>query len=169
MTKSRSPRPLSLKLLVIFFYFLDNIVWLTNDALPLSVQQRLLPWVGIESGTDWFLLYFAGLVITGPLALLIRLASYLVPLWIGLGLWRLRPSVRRFAIVWQGFWLFEAILNYFSPIVKNWGIQASLRGGLSLESAQWLVSTSLLSDIGINALSVLFMGFVLFKCRAAFK
>ncbi len=72
-----SPRPLTIKLLAIFFYILPPIFWLAEDIF-VRVQKGIFSW---DKPVVWeHPLSLLGIVVPGALAFLMRVLLFITPL-----------------------------------------------------------------------------------------
>lgn len=165
-------KPLSIKLLVIGFYILPHVHTLAVNLLPLHLAKVILPF-----GTAQFLdapmqwsdtTVFMGGFVQGPLAVLIRAGQLIIPICIGIGIWKLWEWMRRFAIAWQVFWFLNAILLLCSPVIYHATIKSLLKQEWSIEQAKsycWMCHGG---AVVLSLVGLIIASWVLVKKRSAF-
>ena len=168
MTRQSSPRPLSIKLLVCFFYILPSIFWSLMEILPLGIQKvlRFPDWM--QSPPHWSSLYFLGLIVFGPLSILIRFSYRIAPIVIGLGIWRLRESYRRFAIGLQIFTVVNDLLILISPITRSYFVSLAVRQGFELSTAHLLCLGTFAGSVVFSLISLAIVLLVLIRRKSSF-
>jgi len=150
MTKPPSPRPLSVKVIVIHF----------GISIP-----ALLP--ALASGQSFVL----GQVIVGPVAYLLNLAILIIVASITVWLWRLNELARRVAIGWLLFGALNSLLISVSPTFRQMFVESLAQGGAGNLDPSVIDSMITTMIVGINVFSIATCAVVilfLIKRKAAF-
>ena len=115
MTKPPSPRPLSVKVIAILLLAsgVGGLIAKTVQILAILVQEK--PYTEIES--------VFGILISGWPAAFVSLLVFLVTLVLGIGLWHRKELVRRVAIGWYAYCIFNSFLELFSPAIRAFYLQ----------------------------------------------
>ena len=150
MTKPPSPRPLSIKVIAIFF--------LT------TIPAGLFP-IWLNEGA------FLGFPVHGPLLVLITLSTMGLQLFVGIGVWRLKDIARKVAIWLQIFIVTNLWLYTFSPSFQEAAQSTADKYAALLGIAAVQVDTSirvlLTSAIQGSILPILILYFLI-KRKSAF-
>jgi len=147
MSKSPSPRPLSIKVIAIFY-------GLNIPAMIITVFS--------EQST------ILGQFIYGPVTYLVNLVVLLIIASIAIGLWRLNELTRRVTIAWLLYGVLNSFLLSINPVYHEIFTEAFAQANLDPSLIDSMTTTS---AVIINVVSLIFSSVIigfLIKRKSAF-
>lgn len=149
MAKRPSPRPLSIKVLAVYYLYASVAFTVTMLTAPASAV-------------------LCGRYVSGALAVLHNSVVPIVWLLLGLGLWRLVEVARRVAMGWEAYLLLNALVTFLIPASRTIAIEKVIEQTSQAELDRSTATVTMLGVMAVTALLTAVRLWFLVKRRAAF-